>query len=96
MTLLFYKQRPDRGDKAPHVQNEAAKNLIWLRGKMLLCLSVDLQQIECALTHNVNDLYVTVDHRHILIVHGLIPSFRTPLILLCRYYYLLQIDISVL
>ncbi len=42
-------------------------------------LSVELQQIECALTHDANNLYVTADRGHILNVHSLISSYRTPL-----------------
>ncbi len=30
----------------------------------VLCLSLELQQIEYALMHNVNDLYVTADRGH--------------------------------
>ncbi len=44
-----------------------------------MCLNLELKQIECALTRNANDVYVTVDHGHILIVHNLISSYRTPL-----------------
>ncbi len=51
-----------------------------LREKCVVCLSLELQQTECALTHDVDDLYVRVDHGHILIVHGLMSSYRTPLI----------------
>ncbi len=42
-----------------------------------LCLSPEVQQIECALMHNASDLSVTVDHEHILIVQGLISAHRT-------------------
>ncbi len=44
----------------------------------IVCLSLELQLIECTLMHDANDLYVKVDHGHILIVHDL--SCRTPLV----------------
>ncbi len=47
-----------------------------------MCLSLELQQTECALKHNVNNHYVRVDRGHILIVHGLISSYHTPLLFL--------------
>ncbi len=40
----------------------------------IVCLSLELQQIGCALTHDLNDPHVTVDCEHFLTVHGLIPS----------------------
>ncbi len=43
-------------------QNGAADSVIWLREKCVLCLSVEVQQIEWALTHNANDLYVNRGH----------------------------------
>ncbi len=61
-------------------RNGAANGVIWLREKCVVCLSLELQQIQ-ALTHNVNTLYVIADHGHIIIVHGLIPSHHQPLIL---------------
>ncbi len=60
-------------------QNGAANSVIWLREKCVVCLSLELQQIECALTNDANDLYVTADRGHILIVHGLLSSYRTSL-----------------
>ncbi len=39
--------------------NRAANTVIWLREKCVVSLSLELQQIECALTHDVNVLYVT-------------------------------------
>ncbi len=42
-------------------------------------LSLELQQIDCALTHDVNDLYVMADRGHVLIVRGLMSSYHTPL-----------------
>ncbi len=60
--------------------NVAANSVIWLREKCVVSLSVKLQHTECALTHDVNDLNVMSHPGHILIVHGLISSFRTPLI----------------
>ncbi len=57
--------------------------------KSVTCLSLELQQIECALKHDANDIYVMVDCGHILIVHCLILSYRTHLTYLfsnmCRY-----------
>ncbi len=50
---------------------QVAKSLIGLREKRVVCLSVELQQIECALMHDANELYVTADRGHILIVRGL-------------------------
>ncbi len=43
------------------------------------CESVELQQTDSALRHDVNDLGVTADHGHILIVLGLISSYHAPL-----------------
>ncbi len=42
-----------------------------------MCLSLELQQTECALMHNVNNLYVTADRGHTLIVYLLIWSYCT-------------------
>ncbi len=81
------------GKKVPHVcclvnvrvfiggikQNGVANNVIWLREKCVESLSRELQQIECALTHNVNHLYVPADCGHILIIYRLMSSYRTPL-----------------
>ncbi len=60
-------------------QSGAANSEIWLREKCLVFLSLELQQIECALTHAANRLCVTADRGHILIFHGLLSSYRTPL-----------------
>ncbi len=38
----------------------------------IVCLSLEMQQTECAQTHDANSLYVTADHGHILIIRGLI------------------------
>ncbi len=46
----------------------------------VVCLSVEVKWMECALMHDDNDLCVIVDHGHILIIHGLIPSYHTPLL----------------
>ncbi len=54
--------------------NGVANSVIWLREESVGCLSLELQQIECPLMHDVNDLYVTANCGHILIVHGLILS----------------------
>ncbi len=35
----------------------AASSVIWLREKCVVCLSLELQQIECALMHDVGDLF---------------------------------------
>ncbi len=61
-------------------QNGVEHSLIWLREKCIVCLSLELQQIECVMTYDANKLYVTADRGHILIVHGLISSYHTPLI----------------
>ncbi len=53
-------------------RNRVADNAIWLREKCVVCLSLELQQTECALVHDVNDLYVMADRGHILIIYGLI------------------------
>ncbi len=37
-------------------QNRAGNSVIWLREKCVVCLSLELQQIECTLMHDVNDL----------------------------------------
>ncbi len=60
-------------------RNGVANSLIWLREKCIMCLSLELQQTECALMHSVNSLYVTANRGRILFVHGLI-SYRTPLL----------------
>ncbi len=75
------------GKKVPHVlrcvvnlrafkggmeRNGVANSVIWLREKCFVSLSPELQQTECALMNNVNDLYVTANCGHILIIHGLI------------------------
>ncbi len=62
-------------------RNGAANDscVIRSREKYVVCLNLELQQTECALTHNANDLYITEDRRHILIVRGLMSSYRTPL-----------------
>ncbi len=36
----------------------------------ITCVSLELKQIECALKHDANALYVMADRWHILIVHG--------------------------
>ncbi len=59
-------------------RNGLANSVITLKYKCVVCLSLELQQIECALTHDVNDLYVTTDHGYIVIVYGVISSYRTP------------------
>ncbi len=46
---------------------------------MDLCLSLELQQVECTLMDDVNNLYVKVDHGHILIIRGLLSSHCTTL-----------------
>ncbi len=45
----------------------------------VVCLSLELQQIECVLMHDANNLYVTEDRGHIPIIHGLNSSYGTPL-----------------
>ncbi len=54
--------------------------------KNALCLTVEMQQIECASVHNVNHLYVMVDRGHILIVHGPTLLYCTPLLLSVKKY----------
>ncbi len=54
--------------------------MIWLKEKCVVCLSLELQQIESALTHDVNNLYVMADRGYILIVHSLISSYGTLLL----------------
>ncbi len=61
-------------------QNTEANSVIWLREKCIVCLSLELQQIECALTHSIYDLYVKADRGHILIAYDLISSYQTPLL----------------
>ncbi len=63
-------------------RNGQANSVVWMREKCVMCLSLELQLIEYALTHNVNELYVTANREHILIVHGPISSYCTPLTLL--------------
>ncbi len=58
-------------------RNEVANSVIWLRKKQVV--SQSLQQTERVLMHEANDLNVMADCGHILIVHGLIPSYRTVL-----------------
>ncbi len=53
-------------------------NVIRLREECVVCLSLELQHIECALTHDVNDLYVTADRGHILIVQSNIVILHSP------------------
>ncbi len=48
--------------------------------KWFVCMSLELQQIESVLKYDANDLHVMASCRHILIVHGLISSFCTPLV----------------
>ncbi len=60
-------------------RNGAADRVIWLREEHVVCLSLELQQTECALMHDVNDLYEMGVSGHILIVDGLISSYPTPL-----------------
>ncbi len=52
--------------------------VIWFKEKSVVCPSLELQKMERALTDDVNDLCVTAECGHILIVHGLM-SYRTPL-----------------
>ncbi len=53
-----------------------ANSVIKLIEKCIVGLSLELQQIECALTHNANDLYVTADRGHVLIVPVLSQSME--------------------
>ncbi len=48
-------------------RNGVANRVIWLRKKSVECVSLELQQIDCALTHDVDHLYVS-DCGHILII----------------------------
>ncbi len=57
--------------------NRAANSLILLREK---CVSEPRTATECTVTHDVNDLHVTADRGHILIVHCLISLYRTLLV----------------
>ncbi len=53
-------------------------SVIRLKKKFVACLSLELQQIECALRHDANHLYVMADLGHIVIVHCLLSSYCTP------------------
>ncbi len=50
-----------------------------------------VQQIECALTNDLNNLYVTADHGHILIVRRLIWSYHTAQVKLTQSLKALQL-----
>ncbi len=40
-------------------RNRVANSVILLREKWIVCLTLELQQIEFVLMHNLNSLYVT-------------------------------------
>ncbi len=61
-------------------ENRVANSVIWLREKCVVYLSLELQQIECALAHGVNDLCVKANCEHFPIIYCLILSYRTKLI----------------
>ncbi len=51
-------------------------DLVEIKCVCVQYLSLELQQTECALMHDVNDLYVTADRGHTLIAHSLISSYH--------------------
>ncbi len=65
-------------------QNTIANSVIWMRENCVVCLSLELQQTECTQT------LCYLDHVHILIIHGLIQSYCTPLghTSVCKSVYL--------
>ncbi len=60
-------------------RSNLANSVIWLREKCAV-LSVELQQIECTLMDDLNNLYVNADRGHILIFLDLLSSYCTPLL----------------
>ncbi len=59
-------------------RNGVANTVIWLRKKCFASLNLELQQIECALRYDANDLYVMADSGQIPIVRSNIIISRTP------------------
>ncbi len=90
LSFCFTGPRPDSGEKKGTI---CLPCLVYVRVFMgateteqsnkqcdvVVRLSLELQQTECALTHDVNDLYIMADRGHVLVIHSLISSIsHTP------------------